>query len=259
MFFYFYDTLAADAKKANDLTQAENRLIELGINGRTEKMSVLRNAKEMIEDGIKKGAHTVVAVGDDASLVKVINIVANHDVTVGFIPLDPNSSFAKILGIPNINEACNILSKRLIKKLNLGKANQNYFVASLNMPQPTNINIECDESFTLSFSEPNNKVVIYNLGNFLETKNEENWQTFSLNNNTLQLLIQPQLNTKFSFFNRKKTPDKPSLFPLKKIKINSEEQSLPIVLDETTVLKTPVTVSLKAKKISLIVGKDRKI
>ena len=62
MYFYFYDTFVSDKKNEQLLGKIENRLIELGINGRTEKLTVLKNMKELIEDAIKKGAHTIVAV-----------------------------------------------------------------------------------------------------------------------------------------------------------------------------------------------------
>ena len=47
MYFYFYDTFVSDKKNEQLLGKIENRLIELGINGRTEKLTVLKNMKEL--------------------------------------------------------------------------------------------------------------------------------------------------------------------------------------------------------------------
>ncbi|MFH0818469.1 MAG: diacylglycerol kinase family protein [Patescibacteria group bacterium] len=259
MFFYYYDAFVSDKKNEEELTKAENRLITLGINGRIEKSSVLRNAKESIEDGIKQGAHTIIAVGDDNTLTKVVNIAAEKNVTIGFIPMIKNSKFAEILGIADSLEACNILSKRLTKKINLGKANLNYFLASLNLPQSDGLQIECDEKFKISLRHHNCKLSIYNLGNFLIASKREDWKLFPGRSNHLFVSILPQSKKKFGGLVRTSNQERESIFPAKKIKITSPDISAPVILDEQTTLKTPVTVSFKPKKITFIVGRNRKI
>lgn len=258
MFFYFYDTFINEKKYESALIKTENRLIELGINGRIEKLTILRNGKELIEEAIKRGAHTIIAVGDDNTLLKIINIVANHKVTVGFIPLR-ESSLAKILGIKDSLDACNVLSKRLIKKVNLGKANQNYFFASLLIPEVEGIKVECDEKYKISLKRKDNGLAIYNLGNFLDKTDEEQWKVFA-NKNYLNVYVLPPmargLNKLFKANNAKETT---SVFPAKKIKISSTEKTLPVILDKQTTLKTPIQVTIKPRKINLIVGRQRKI
>lgn len=259
MFFYFYDSFVSDKKHEDELNKAENRLIELGINGRIEKLSVLKNAKELIEDGIKKGAHTVVAVGDDATLIRVINIVADKDVKVGFIPMKSGCKFAKIIGINDPLEACNIISKRLVKKINLGKANQNYFISSLCIPEVEDIKIECDGKYKISLRELSNKLCIYNLGDFLETKTQNGWKVFTSKASYLNVVVSPENAKGLGGLLKKSNDGKESVFPAKKIKIESSGKSLPVVLDNQTTIKTPITVSIKPKKVELIVGKERMI
>jgi len=257
MFFYLYDNFVNEKKYEETLTKTENRLIELGINGRIEKLSILRNLKELIEDGIKKGCHTIVAVGDDNTLIKVINIIAEHNVTIGFIPMVANSKLAKIFGIKNSSDACDILSKRLIKKISLGKANQNYFLTALTINDSDQVAIECEDKYKISLTEKNCSLTIYNLGNFLQKIDEKKWQIFP-QKNCLSIAICPTNQNSFSKFFKKNSSSRSSLFAVKKIKITSQD-SVPILLDEQTTLKTPLTVTIKPKKISLIVGRERKI
>ena len=258
MFFYLYDAFVSEKKYEEELTKVENRLIELGINGRIEKMSILRNAKELIEDSIKKGSHTIVAVGDDSTLLKVINIVADHSVTIGFIPVAHNSKLAKIFGITDGLEACNILSKRLIKKINLGRANQTYFVASLTIAEPADVAIQCDEKYSISLKEADSHLAIYNLGNFLEKVDEKNWQLFN-DKKYLHVVVTDQASGGLAKLFQKSSSPQKSVFPTKKIKISADGKTVPVLLDEQITLKTPVVVSIKPKKISVIVGRERKI
>ncbi|MFA6027351.1 MAG: diacylglycerol kinase family protein [Patescibacteria group bacterium] len=259
MFFYFYDTFINEKRFESDLIKTENRLIDLGINGRIEKLTILRNGKELIEEAIKNGAHTIVAVGDDNTLLKVINIVADHSVAIGFIPLRANSKLARILGIKDCLDACDILSKRLVKKINLGKANQNYFFASISIPQVEGIKVECDEKYKVSLKQKDNGLAVYNLGNFLDVANEDQWKVFS-NKNYLNVYVLPPAPSGLSkYFKTNNPQDAISVFPAKKIKISAEGKTLSVILDQQTTLKTPVQVTIKPKKINLIVGRHRKI
>lgn len=258
MFFYLYDAFVSDKKYQDELTKAENRLIELGINGRIEKLSILRNPKELIIDAIKKDAHTIVAVGNDSTLIKVMNIVADYNIAIGYIPLQPNSPLAKIFGIPDSFIACNILSKRLIKKISLGKANQNYFVGSLNISDTDGVAIECDDKYKITLKEKNCYLAIYNLGNILEKREEKDWQIFPQKNFLNVVACAPLENKILNFF-KKKNSDKTSIFQVKKIKITTSNKVVPVMLDGQITLKTPLTVVIKPKKINIIVGKERKI
>jgi len=197
-------------------------------------------------------------VGNDNTFLKLSDIISNHDITFGYIPLE-QSSIAKILGINNALDACNILSKRLIKKINIGKANEHYFIASLSMPELEKAQIECDDKYRINFSA-HGELHVYNLGNFLEENDEKKWRLFSGTSNHLHLYLTPKSRSSslLKIFPRS-NKEKNSIFRAKKIKITCSEVSLPVILDKTTTVKTPVNITYKAKRISLIVGKDRRI
>src|SRR3989339_839914 len=100
MYLYIYDSFLNDKKYTDSLIKIEKRITDLGIKGKIARLSVLKNMKELITDGVKEGVHTVVAIGNAQTFAKVINIVADLDLTLGLIPIDNNNPIAKILGIP---------------------------------------------------------------------------------------------------------------------------------------------------------------
>src|SRR3989339_1961009 len=128
MYLYIYDSFLNDKKYSDLLISIEKRLTDLGIKGKIARLSILKNMKEMIMDGVKEGVQTVVAIGNAQTFAKVINVVADLDVALGLIPVDNNNPIAKVLGIPPKVMACDVLASRIIKKIDLGKINNYYFL-----------------------------------------------------------------------------------------------------------------------------------
>lgn len=255
MFFYFYDTFVLDKKHEGTLTRVENRIIELGINGRVEKLTPLRNMKSLLEDGIKQDAHTIVVIGDDTTFVRAVNIVAPHDVVLGYIPFAKTSALAELFGIPDTFEACNILSRRIIKQVSLGKANSNYFLTSLVAEKSDELKISCDNQFTVSSRSEPMRFRIHNLGDvFGPTEDKELYTTAA----KLHLEIDP-LPPRRSLFKKSPTKSVSSTLPVKKAEITHTNDPIPVRLDNETTIKTPVTVTFKPKQLKVVVGKDRQI
>lgn len=255
MYFYLYDTFVNEKKYESLLGKAENRLIELGINGRTEKMSVLKNMKELIADAIDKGAHTIVAVGDDRTLLKTINIAARYkDVLVGYIPIKERSVFRSILGLEDTVSACTVVSKRLAKVVDLGKANNDYFIGSAEIPDASKVKIECEGAFKVSSTDPEFTLSVQNLGNLFAPE----FQRHDARDGLLDVVIAPPEKSGLKKLVGKGTAsEKATVFKTKNIRVLAEEKSMPVVLDDEITLKTPVKITIEPKKIKLIVGRDR--
>ena len=169
MYHYICDSFINQKKYEPILHRIEGRLLELGINGKIEKLTLLKNLKELVEEGIKRNAETIVVIGDDKTISKVISFLPNFSVILGIIPVGPENKIAKILGIPEGEKACDILSARIIEKIDLGKVNDNYFISSLEIPFSNETVIECDDYsiFTLSSA---NKINICNFVNIFYNK-----------------------------------------------------------------------------------------
>ncbi|PIW36502.1 MAG: hypothetical protein COW24_04805 [Candidatus Kerfeldbacteria bacterium CG15_BIG_FIL_POST_REV_8_21_14_020_45_12] len=253
MYFYFYDKLTQDKQFESQLTTLETRLIDLGINGRVEKLSIFKNAKELIEDGIKKGAHTVIAVGDDHTFTTAVNVVAPYDVTFGFIPLAPGSRYAKLLGMPVAEAAVDVLSKRRTLEVDLGKIGDYYFFGALQLPAAAELRLQCDEQYTVSPTSQTNRISILNAGDVLTSSTP---LLADPSDGRLSLNITPQVNG--GLLSRKtKTNGRASVFPAQRIDIDSTGETLKVSVENVFSVNTPCVAEIVPAQMKIIVGKGR--
>lgn len=251
MYLYIYDSFLNDKKHSGLLAKIETRLTDLGIGGKIFRLSPLRNMTELLHEEVKNGAKTVIVVGNDKTFAQIINFAAQFDITLGLIPVGPDNKIAKTLGIPNHNEACNIISARKIETVDLGRANNTYFLSEISV-EKGDVTIEYENKYAIT---PNleDQVTIYNLKPiFAASWGHE--KIFNPKDGILEVLIQP---LKKGFLNSLKNDiSSNSLIPFKKIFIKSKN-SLPVYTDGQKVLKTPVKVEIIPNKLKIIVGKDR--
>jgi len=258
MYYYIYDSFLKDKKYITELHRIEARLMDLGINGRIEKLTLLKSLREIVEEAVKKGATTIVAVGNDETVSKIISFLPNLSLTLGIIPLGENNSIANILGLPQGVAACDTLSARITEKIDLGKANNSYFIASLKIPAQKEIVIDCGNYFISPLSD-NGFINICNIDNLV--KNQQDGAQHRRSNpkdGVLEAVIKetPPGHGLMSLF-KKRDFTKDSVFPFKKIKIKCSKESLAVIADGQTTIKTPVTVEVAPKKLKVIVGKNR--
>ncbi|MFA6322909.1 MAG: diacylglycerol kinase family protein [Candidatus Buchananbacteria bacterium] len=252
MYLYLYDHFLNGKSYANQLARIETRLTDLGIGGKIFRLSPLRNLVQLVNDEIKNGIHTVVAVGNDKTVAQIINAIATHEATLGIIPIGSDQKIANALGIGSAHEACNILASRIIEKMDLGKANDTYFISNLKVSSGRLV-IECENQFQI-IPQAKNEISICNLkpsfaGNTLGKS------YFNPQDGSLELFIQPQAARTFGFF-KKAGSLQDSIIPFKRLEIKSKD-SVTVTTDGQRVLKPPVQIEIAAKKLKVIVGKDR--
>lgn len=251
MFFYLYDKVTQDKKFEGVLTQIEHRLIDLGINGRVERMSLFKNMRELIEEAIKREAHTVVAVGNDATFSKAVSAVAPFPaVTLGFIPIVEGTAFGKLLGIPHGATACDMLSKRLSVQVDLGRLGKTFFLTSAELPANRTISVQCDGLYSISALKEETGMRIDNIGPVL-TKGMD--RLARAHDGKIEVVLTPP---EVKGFFAKKDKEAPSVFPAAHVKITASE-SLPVSVDGEVVGKTPCEIEAVPKALRLIVGKER--
>lgn len=251
MFFYLYDAVVLDKKYATLLDQIESRVIELGINGRIERLTPLRNIKELIDHGVKNGAHTIVVVGTDQTFLRTLQVTAQYDVAVGFLPFGP-SALGSLFGVTDPLDGCNALSRRITKQLALGKANQTYFLTEVTAELPRGTKITCDGQWSIITQTDTTTLALANLGHVLGSRVEV---PTVYDTHQLHLMLQP--HSQPTGFLRKQVLNHPTSVLVHKVTIEHPDLSVAVLLDQTTALKTPVSFSLKAKAIKVIVGKQR--
>lgn len=253
LYYYFYDQIACRKNHEADLRRLEMRVIDLGINGQCEYWSPLINLKRSLEEASKHDGHTAVAVGDDQTFLNLAPLAAQYNLTVAFIPIAPGCELARIFGLPDLITACDAIAKRLIKRMDLGKANQTYFFANVEVPQTRGIKVECEDQYTVSTTSETTKLGLYNLANIFV----DNYELYDPADGYLNLIIKPGIKRSWQKIFLRQS-EKTSNFPIKKVKITSGT-SLPVVLDNHITLKTPMQIEVKPKKIKVIVGRQRLI
>jgi diacylglycerol kinase family enzyme len=220
----------------------EIRLTDLGLNGKIIRLGGIKNIKGTIQNEIKLGAKTIVAVGNNQTVNKIIGAIIDTDIygdfqkktLLGIIPIGSDNSIAASFGIKNEEDACNILLARRIEKIDLGLVGDYYFLNEASIESyGTNINLE---DYSL---EPEEKGTI-RIINLLSDKIN------NINSNPHDGLLDVIINT------RKKSQ---TILKLDKFNIVNKNEQL--LVDGVISVKTPVDISVVRDRVSVIVGKDR--
>ncbi len=245
MYFYLYDSWVQDKKYQAEIIKVEARLNALGIKGRSEKITILKNIHEAIRDGLKRGATTVVIVGNDKTITTILPDVLNAQAAIGFIPFGEPQTIARFLGIPSGLAACDVLSRRVVAHVDVGQANNHYFLLSANVP--VGARVQCDGEYTVSSINPADRMVIANLETSGGMSNPADGR--------LELKIGSPRKQRWGGFGRAGQPV--SVFPIRRAKVTAAVGQAQLLLDGQVTVTTPLTVELAKKKLSIIVGRQR--
>ncbi len=149
-YIFIYDEFLTDKRHERVLAAVEQRLATLDLSGRVGRLTLFRNPKDLVE-GMARGqaGATVVIVGNDQTLDRVMWFLPDLDVIVGYIPLANPSDMAKLLGIPLGVEACDVLGARHIETLDVGRLDDRYFLTEVRLPR-TNAAIDIEGRYRVS-------------------------------------------------------------------------------------------------------------
>ncbi len=257
MYYYIYDTFLADKKFEKIIDKIKTRLLDLEIQGKHEKLTLLKSVDELISDEVKRGINTVVVLGNDRTFLKVVNVIAKHNITLGLIPVGPDNNLAKSLGLPMEEDACEIIAARKIVKFDLGQVGEQYFFSNLKIDKNLDrLSVEKDNYKIVPKAECSS-IMVSNFY-FPATKEtfEKKMKNYSAQDQKLELVINIK-GAKKKWFNKNEPQSKiDTIIQGKDFKIKSFEY-LPLVLDNYKIIKTPVTVGVKAGALQVIVGKTR--
>ncbi len=257
MYFYLYDSFAGDSKHEKEISEIENYLTDLGIAGTIERVSIFKTIRDILRSAAKKGAKTIVVVGNDHTFREAIKFFPDFGITFGFIPLGAPNYIAQFLGIPPGPEACNSLSARIVEKIDIGRINDKYFLGTILIPK-TKLTMRCDGKYNLTLTETGD-IVICNtpfseeaaeLSNALLDPRDEKLDVFI---STLPSSILDKV--KRIFGGGKNTPNQSHL-TAKQIKINLENE-LTLFADKSEITDKNFDIGIANEKIKLIIGKNR--
>ncbi len=241
MHVYIYDDYLDKGKYNKIINRMEIRLTDLGLNGKIIRLAGIKNIKATIQNEIKLGAKTIIAVGNNQTVNKIIGAIIDTDIygdfqkktLLGIIPVGEDNSIASSFGIKNEEEACNILLARRIEKIDLGLVNNHYFLNEISI-NSLGTTIEID-NYSLT-SEDKGEVRIINL-----FSGKKECLKSNPHDGRLDIYI--------------KTKKGNTHLTTEKCRVSNPEHRL--IIDGVVEIPVPVEVGIIKDRVNIIVGKDR--
>lgn len=242
MHVYIYDDYLNKGKYNKVINRTEIRLTDLGLNGKIIRLGGIKNIKGTIQNEIKLGAKTIIAVGNNQTVNKIIGALVDTDLysdfqkktLLGIIPIGGDNSIAESFGIKNEEEACNILLARRVEKIDLGLADHYYFLNQAAIESAGAI-LEID-NYTMEIAEKGEVRII----NLLSDRSE------NIKSNPRDGVLDVYIKTK---------KNDQTYFNVKNLKINNPGHKL--VIDGVVELNTPTNIGIVKEMLGVIVGRDR--
>ena len=165
-----------------------------------------------------------------------------------------NNTIAAVLGIPEGEAACDVLSQRRKIKLDIGwGSNRNrYFISQLHIP-PSDIMVEYDEKFKVVSKNRKMELVVCNLQPFVWSEKGKEKFVVHPQDGKLEAFLRP-LASRGIF---KEKYEEPSVFPFEEMIVTSD-RAFEVEADGKTTKETKIVIKLAKNRIEMIVGKDRK-
>lgn len=253
MYVYLYDNFLRQKKYETIVRAIETRLTDFGIAGKIIRLQNFSDSFQIVEEEIKRGATTIVIVGNDITFGHVLSRAATCDILFGFLPVGDGNKIAEVLGIPVGSEACGILSKRRKLKLDVGWFNNRYFVSQLHIP-PAKISVEYDEKFQVSAADKM-ELVVCNLQPYeWEMSGGRGKFTIHPQDGKLEAFLRPV--TRQGWFKRP-IFEEPSVFPFEEMIVSSKTPFV-VQADGKESKEVKIKIKLTRKRVEMVVGKERK-
>lgn len=245
MNIYIYDDYLNKSKYSRALNRIEIRLTDLGLNGKIIRLGAIKNIRDVIQNEIKNGAKTIIAVGNNQTVNKIIGSIIDNElygffqknILFSIIPVGDDNSIADSLGIKREEEACNILLARRVKKIDIGFVNNYYFLNKATIESQGSL-IDISGDYII---EPQEKGVI-SIFNLKSSANDDK-----------NIKVNP-IDGKLDIYIKDRSKNL-SFLSVDKIKISNPDH--PLILDDIIEIKTPAEISVISGKLNVVVGKDR--
>jgi len=253
MYVYLYDNFLRQKNFASTIRAMEIRLTDYGIAGKILRLHNFIDAKAIVEDEIRKGAKTLVIVGNDSTFGQVLSRSATCNCTFGFLPVGPHNTIAEVLGIPVGIDSCDVLSRRRREHLDVGWINSRYFVSQLHVMRGR-LEVVYDERFKVTATDMM-EVIVCNLQPFFwkRSKKDPEEHVVHPQDGKLEAFIRPLTKKGWWGYNY----EEPSIFPFEEMIITANEP-FAVEADGKVTKEVKVKIKLAHSKIDMIVGRNRK-
>jgi diacylglycerol kinase family enzyme len=150
--------------------------------------------------------------------------------------------------------ACDFLSKRLVKKIDLGKINNTYFISMIETP-PAEFTLKCGGKFLLT-SKKIQRMEAYNLPIFGEKSNPQDGYLDIHLKPGRESFLKSAASVNISFLMRNQEQYQESILQARKMLLESAKD-LTIVVDGAKNINAPAEIQILPERIKIIVGKNR--
>ncbi len=131
MYYYILDPGKTPLPKFEQFqVQLQGLLHEFNISGEIGRITTLRSAEDLVGIAASRGATTIIVCGSDDTLNQVLAAIKHRDLLVGFLPLDPKTSYlSTILGIPSLEAGVKTIAARRIVPIDLATLGNFHFIS----------------------------------------------------------------------------------------------------------------------------------
>jgi len=120
------------SKRARLKGKIANYLTHLGVEGEMIEVKDEKMVGEAVKEAVSKGAESVIAIGGDGVVNRVIQVLAKTETSMGIIPIGETNFFANMLGISDWKKGCEALTQKKTLDVNLGIiSGEKYFTSSI--------------------------------------------------------------------------------------------------------------------------------
>lgn len=247
MYYYIFEPVKQSYQRK--LQEKVKRLVlNLGISGEIVSSSPARTINDLVDIALTKGFTTVVCVGNDLFINKVLSALllkvdlSDSKIAFGIVPLDyKDSFFAKKLKYQTPEDACQCLRYRNLKSWDVGFINPSKFFLSPLMARTEN-------PVTLKIILPDYELMSSFTKLSINTDLIVNWIDESIDNNLFSRIRK-------YLFNQNIINTNVSKIYCQTVKIITDP-SIPIYLESEIIAKTPIQVKVFRDYLQVIVNRD---
>lgn len=251
MYVYLYDNLVRESRYSSVLRAIEIQLTDLGLSGKVLRLTNYNDVRSIIEYEIKRGAKTIVLVGDDTTFGNVIAGAADIRCTFGYLPVGGETDIARILGIPVGPDACTTLVRRRREYLDVAEVNNRYFIGQLHVP-PAKVQVVYDDRFKISAGDLM-EIYVCNIKPFTPKKLLGNApHTVHPQDGRLEAYLQPLTKKPWWGY----TTEEASIFPFNEMKVVGLK-TFAVEADGRVSKESRLVIRMADCKVDMIVGKER--
>jgi diacylglycerol kinase family enzyme len=242
---YYYIMESANKKNLVWQEKVKDILGDIGIAGETVTPSAARTIEELASLGLAKGYSTIVAVGTEKIVNKIVNCIINQkenpDVVLGIIPENYDSPLAKMIRVTDLKSACNTLKYRKLQSADACFIEPNkYFLteAILSSGKPLDAylitpEIKAGVVFDKIVIKPGLEIDIFDSSPVSQPKKIFGW-----------------------LFGKKEETHGHSYFHTNRAKIEAVDGGVAVKAEDEIIAKTPIICHNRPKALKIIVARD---